>query len=70
MPFQLPPTTVPTFPEKPPKIHFLIVPILIRNYLLKNMFSLGLGIALMAPLKTPPKFTEMLPVDKNQYLCA
>lgn len=30
IPFQLEPTTVPTLPEKPPKIPFLIVPIFFK----------------------------------------
>jgi hypothetical protein len=42
MPFQLAPTTVPTFPEKPPKIPFLIFPIFYKFLRVNNCLYLDL----------------------------
>jgi hypothetical protein len=36
------PTTFPTFPEKPPKIPFLIVPISLNFFMVNNFFYLDL----------------------------
>jgi hypothetical protein len=51
IPFQLAPTTVPTLPEKPPKIPFLIVPIMKKNEVYKlfylDLVRLWYGFALI-----------------------